>query len=60
MLSGFYAFWEVFRLVGEVVAHVGHGEGPEEFWKVIPLEHVEVIVVFVLIGGSIDLEVQLY
>lgn len=60
VLGGFDAFWEVFRLVGEVVAHVGHGEGPEEFGEVIPLEEVGVIVVFVVTGGSIDLEVELY
>ena len=60
VLGGFDAFWEVFRLVGEVVAHVGHGEGPEEFGEVIPLEEVWVIVVFVVTGGSIDLEVELY
>ena len=60
VLGGLDAFWEVFSLVWEVVAHVCHGEGPEEFGEVIPLEHVEVIVIFVVIGGSVDLEVQLY
>lgn len=56
VLGGFSTFWEVICLIGEVVSHVCHGECPEEFWEVIPLEEVGLI--FILIGGSVDLEVE--
>jgi len=45
------AFREVFRLMGEVVAHVCHRERPEQFGEVIPLEQVGVIIAVVILAG---------